>query len=141
MAADRWPITWGGKLVGWMASPGVDMPHYYGRWVAADCPAAGEFLAALRQVGIEDEGLKVLVSGFPGIAHCHPDDYDGEIDIRWDFRERAERQVRRREATGGLRTLPRALRAVHVLPAPTRGVGLGCLQGVAGTWARLPLVR
>jgi hypothetical protein len=93
MAAERWPITWGGRLVGWMASPGADMPHYYGRWVAADGPAAAEFLAALREVGDEDEGLEVFVSGLPGIAYCHPDDHGGEIDIRWDWRDRAEPKV------------------------------------------------
>lgn len=95
MVADCWPITWGGRLVGWIASPGVDMPHYYGRWVPADCLAAAEFLAALRQVEDEnaDEGLEVFVSGMPGIAYCHPDNHGGEIDIRWDFRHRAEPKV------------------------------------------------
>jgi hypothetical protein len=90
MAVDRWPITWAGRLVGWMASPRVDMPHYYGHWVAADCSEAAEFLAALRRVENEDqgEGLEVFVSGLPGIAYCHPDNHGGEIDIRWDFRDR-----------------------------------------------------
>jgi hypothetical protein len=28
--------------------------------------------------------------GLSGIAYCHPDDYGGEIDIRWDWSGRAE---------------------------------------------------
>lgn len=91
MRSDRWPIIWGGRLVGWMESPGVDMPHFYGRWVAADCPETSEFLAALRRVVDESEGLEMFVSGFPGIAYCHSDDFGGEIDVRWDcWRDRTE---------------------------------------------------
>jgi hypothetical protein len=88
MAGERWPITWGNRLVGYMESPSVDMPHYYGRWVAADGPAAVEFLAALRRAVDGDEGLDVFVSGLPGIAYVHPDDHEGEIDIRWDWSAR-----------------------------------------------------
>jgi hypothetical protein len=91
MVADRWPITWGGRFVGWMASPSVDMPHYYGHWVAANSPAAAEFLAVLRQAVDADDGVDVVVAGsLPGIACCHPDDHEGEIDIRWDWSGRAE---------------------------------------------------
>src|SRR5262245_2268161 len=58
--------------------------------VSGDGPAAGEFLAALRRAVDVGEGLEVVVSGgLSGIAYCHPDDYGGEIDIRWDWSGRA----------------------------------------------------
>jgi hypothetical protein len=81
---DRWPVTWGGQLVGWIVSPRVDMPHYYGRWMAADGPAAAEFLASLRRAVDDGDGLEVVVAGnLPGIVYVHPDDQEGEIDVRW----------------------------------------------------------
>lgn len=82
--ADRWPIVWGGRLVGWIASPRFDMPFYYGRWVAEDGPVAIEFLSELRKAVDRDDGLEVVVaSGLNGVVYVHPDDNDGELDIRW----------------------------------------------------------
>ena len=44
----------------------------------------------LRRAVDVGEGLEVVVSGgLSGIAYCHPDDYGGEIDIRWDWSSRA----------------------------------------------------
>ena len=84
MATERWPITWKDRLVGWIESPGIDMPHYYGRWLAADGSDAVEFLAELRRAVDVDEGLEVVVStNLPGIVYVHPDDEEGQIDVRW----------------------------------------------------------
>ena len=70
--------------------------------VRRDGPAAGEFLAALRRAVDVGEGLEVVVSGgLSGIAYCHPDDYGGEIDSRWDWSGRAEPGPTPDQGSGG----------------------------------------
>jgi hypothetical protein len=47
-------------------------------------------------------GLEVVVSGgLSGFAYCHPDDYGGEIDIRWDWSGRAEPGPTPDQGSGG----------------------------------------
>lgn len=84
VTTDRWAVTWAGQVVGWIESPYVDMPHYYGTWVASTEPESANFLTALRDAINSGGGLEVeIANGLRGIVYLHPDDSDGEIDIRW----------------------------------------------------------
>ena len=83
MSAERWSIKWEGRLVGWIESPRIDFPHYYGRWNDVEGPDAATFLAALRLAVNKDDGLIVeILDGIFGIAYVHPDDDNGEFNVR-----------------------------------------------------------
>jgi hypothetical protein len=48
------------------------------------------------------EGLEVVVcGGLSGFAYRHPDEYGGEIDIRWDWSGRAEPGPTPDQGSGG----------------------------------------
>jgi hypothetical protein len=86
MESDRWPVNWCGQIVGWIESPQMDMPHYYGRWVSADSPESIAFLAALREAVDGGGGVEVTVAdNLHGNVYVHPEDDDGEIDVRCDW--------------------------------------------------------
>lgn len=81
---DRWPIMWNGHLVGWIDSPKIDMPHYYGHWVATQSDESVGFLTALREAIDEESGLEVVIADkLRGVIYVHPEDNEGEIDVRW----------------------------------------------------------
>ena len=80
-------IAWNGHPVGWIDGWRYDFPHYYGRWVSSGDRIAQDFLAELRRAVERDEGLDVtLGDDSRGTVHVHPDDQEGEIDVRSDLR-------------------------------------------------------
>ena len=80
---ERLSLTYNGEIVGWIDDARYDFPHYYGRWIGSDVPAALVFLTELRRAIDQEDGLDVtLGETIPGVVYVHPDDNDGEIDVR-----------------------------------------------------------
>jgi hypothetical protein len=79
--AERRPVTWEGKLVGWVAAPALDESGgQTGRWLAVKSPEAAGFLAALNDApGAEQQ---VLVGGIPSRIELLPDE-SWPISVRW----------------------------------------------------------
>jgi len=81
----RLALTWSGRLVGWIDEVRYDFPHHYGRWVGTGEPLSSDFLAALRRAVDADDGIEVIVGESErGTVYVHPDDNQGEIDVRQD---------------------------------------------------------
>lgn len=90
LATDMITVYWHRTRVGTIINPKFDFPHYYGKWSASLQPTGSEFLEALR-FALSDEGdggLEVLYqynhndSLLEGCISVHPDDNEGDIDIR-----------------------------------------------------------
>src|SRR5262249_15114305 len=79
--AGRWPVTWRGKLVGWVVAPTPDESGgQTGRWLPANSPEAAEFLAALKRApGAENQ---VLVGGVASRIESRPDE-PGQTSVWW----------------------------------------------------------
>lgn len=76
--AERRPVTWRGKLVGWVVAPTPDgSGGQTGRWLPANSPEAAEFLAALG-----GSAVPVLVGGVPARVEARPDE-SGQTALRW----------------------------------------------------------
>jgi hypothetical protein len=79
--AERWPVSWQRKLVGWVVAPILDeYGGCAGRWVAADTPAAAEFLASLSGTPLGE--IRVLVGGIPSWIKSPPDE-SGQMSVWW----------------------------------------------------------
>jgi hypothetical protein len=79
--ARRWPVTWQGKLVGWIVSPiADDSGGHTGRWLPADSAEAAAFLAGLS--GAPGADRQVLVRGIPSRIELRPDE-SAQVSVRW----------------------------------------------------------
>ena len=84
---ERLSIAWNDHPVGWIDEWRYDFPHTYGRWVSSGAAISQDFLAELRRAVDRDEGLDVtLGKDSRDTVYVHPDDEEGEIDVRWDAR-------------------------------------------------------